>query len=554
MRPVTGIYHSFKFKITLVVTAMVLIAAMGVGGVSLLIAEAEMRQVIARQELSLLTSAAAFIDNDINGKRQLMKSLTEQVAGREVNLDGVQALLESHGTLRDTFFNVTAFDLSGNLVANLRDRRLNGSINIADRKYFQDTLRMREGLVSAPFKSFLSGKPVVAITQPLENAQGEVIGVLVGAIDLLRPSFSAQLDALRSNTDGYLFIVTNDGITVHHPDKAMILKPVERDQGALAEVVLQSAEGWQDDLLDEGVPSLLAHKRLRDIDWTIAVSYPTRSVFAPLDSVRLRALAATSLVTAFAALFGWILTKALLRPLNTLQGNVEDINCGTADIKVFDVADQDEFGLLSRAFFALSRHREQAEQELQHLATTDALTGINNRRMFDAFLPEALARACGAGQQVGLAFLDIDHFKTINDVHGHAAGDAVLIEFARRLGQTVRCTDTVARLAGDEFVIVFEQLPSNAEVHLLGRKILDAMVEPFIACEQQLTVTTSIGIAVATTRLVEADDVMRAADQALYGVKAAGRNGFAVNYVGAERVLRVRAMPGGVAGGAQQER
>ncbi|WP_229490351.1 sensor domain-containing diguanylate cyclase [Pseudoduganella namucuonensis] len=522
---------------------MVLIAAMGVGGVSLLIAEAAMRLVIARQELSLLTSAAAFIDNDIDGKRQLLKSLTEQIPGREVTLDEVQAWLEAHGALRDAFFDVTAFDVSGTLIASLRDRRAKGTINIADRQYFQDTVRMREGLISTPFKSQLSGKPVIVITQTLENARGELIAVLVGAIDLQRPSFSAQLDVLRSNGEGYLFIVGSDRTIIHHPNKDLILKPVERDEDSVMDAVLKTPEGWQDNLLDEGELSLVAHKRLRTVDWTIAVSYPTRSVFAPMATVRLRALAAASLLTLLAALFGWALTKALLRPLETLHGHVEDISSGASDIKVFDVVDEDEFGSLSRAFFALSQHRARAEQALHRLATTDALTGINNRRMFDEFFPIALSRASRAGQQVGLAFLDVDHFKRINDEYGHAAGDAVLVEFARRLERTVRCTDTVARLAGDEFVIVFEQLPSNAEVNLLGRKILEAMAAPFLVGGRELLVTTSIGIALTTSMPAAADDVMRAADQALYGVKAAGRNGFAVNHAGAERLLRVRGLP-----------
>jgi hypothetical protein len=85
-------------------------------------------------------------------------------------------------------------------------------------------MRLQEGVISAPFKSTLSGQPVVVLTQPLRDADGKLIGILLGAIDLLRPSFSAQLDALRAGADGYLFIVTDQGITVHHPDKSRILE------------------------------------------------------------------------------------------------------------------------------------------------------------------------------------------------------------------------------------------------------------------------------------------------------------------------------------------
>jgi len=539
MRPLSLFFYSFKFKITTLVIALVLFAGIGAGGISLLIAESELRQVIARQELSLLTGAAVFIDNDLQNKRQLLKSLTEEINERGQPLDQLQSQLEAHETLRDAFFNVTAFDIDGNLVASLRDRRAK-RVNVAARPFFRDTLRLQEGVLSSPFKSTLSGQPVVVLTQPLRDAKGKITGVLLGAIDLLRPSFSAQLDNLRSGADGYLFIVTDDGVIIHHPDKSRILEKGDDQPGSLQEAALRTSEGWEDDLLDDGVPVLLVHKHLREADWTIGLSYPVRSAFSSMLNVRLRALLGAMIVTAVAGLFGWLITKNLLRPLRRLHRHVEDISAGRADISVFDVVRRDEFGHLSRAFFALSQRREQAEQELHRLATTDVLTGLHNRRMFDAFLPQALARAARSGQPLGLAILDIDHFKAINDTLGHPAGDQVLIEFARRLSGAVRTTDTVARLAGDEFVIVFEQLASDTEMGVLGEKILAAMRTPFTLAAQQREVRTSIGIAIASGAPTSVEEIMRAADQALYGVKAAGRNGYAINPVGAERVVRVR--------------
>lgn len=539
VQPAFNFFSSFKFKITALVIALVLFAGIGSGGISLLIAESELRQVIARQELSLLTGAAAFIDNDLQNKRQLLKLLTEEFTERGQPLEQIQQQLETHEALRDTFFNVNAFDLSGNLVASLRDRRAK-RVNIAERQYFRDTLRLQEGVLSAPFKSTLSGQPVVVLTQPLRDADGKIVGILLGAIDLLRPSFSAQLDSLRAGADGYLFIVTDNGVIVHHRDKSRILEKGDDMPGTLLEAALRKPEGWEDGILDDGVPVLLVHKHLRESDWTIGLSYPVRSAFASMLHVRLRALLGAALLTAVAGLFGWAITKNMLRPLRRLHRHVEDISAGRADISVFDVQRKDEFGHLSRAFYALSQRRELAELELHRLATTDVLTGLNNRRMFDAFLPQALARAARSGQPVGLAILDIDHFKAINDTLGHAAGDQVLVEFARRLTGAVRSTDTVARLAGDEFVIVFEQQSSNAEMDVLGKKILDTMHAPFVVGTQQREVRTSIGIAVTTNTNATAEEVMRAADQALYGVKAAGRNGYAVNPVGAERVVRVR--------------
>lgn len=540
MRPVPSFIYSFKFKITTLIITLVLLAGIGAGGISLLIAESELRQVIARQELSLLTGAAAFIDNDLQNKRQLMKVLAEEINERGLTLDQIQQLLESHEALRDNFFNVNAFDVSGTLVASLRDRRAK-RINIAARPYFHDTLSQQEGVISAPVRSTLSGRPVVILTQPLRDADGRITGIITGAIDLLRPSFSAQLDAMRSSADGYLFIVSSGGVTVHHPDKSRILDHGDDTPGTVLEAALRNDEGWEDGVLDDGVPVLLVHKRLREVDWTVALSYPVHSAFASLLNVRLRALLGAALMTACAGLFGWLITKQLLRPLRRLHERVEDINAGRASISVFDVVRRDEFGHLSRAFYALSQRREKAEQDLLRLASTDVLTGLHNRRMFDAFLPQALARASRSGQPMALAILDVDHFKHINDTLGHAEGDQVLIEFARRLKDAVRAADTVARLAGDEFVIVFEQLSSTMELDVLGQKIIDAMRTPFHLAGGQRVVTTSVGIAITSSDYAgDAEEVMRAADLALYGVKAAGRNGFAINAVGAERLLRVR--------------
>ena len=349
MRPIPGFFYSFKFKISALVIALVLFAGIGAGGVSLLIAESELRQVIGRQELSLLTGAAAFIDNDLQDKHELLKAISEEIDARGLPVDQLQPLLEAHETLRDAFFNVTAFDLAGNLVASLRNRQTR-QINIAEREYFRDTLKLHEGVISAPFKSTLSGQPVVVLTQPLHDANGKVIGIILGAIDLLRPSFSAQLDALRAGADGYLFIVTSKGVMVHHPDKARILETSDDAPGSLLEAVLRNDEGWEDGVLDEGVPVLLVHKRLREVDWVIGLSYPVRSAFSSMLSVRLRALMGAAMLTAIAGLFGWAITKGLLRPLRRLHRHVEDISAGRADIAVFDVARRDEFGHLSRAF------------------------------------------------------------------------------------------------------------------------------------------------------------------------------------------------------------
>jgi len=128
-------------------------------------------------------------------------------------------------------------------------------------------------------------------------------------------------------------------------------------------------------------------------------------------------------------------------------------------------------------------------------------------------------------------FLDVDHFKQINDSHGHAAGDAVLKEFAARLQRCVRITDTVARLAGDEFVIILEGLHSAGDAELVARKIAAALHPPIAWEARTLSpVTSSIGVVVLTGNDVAVADVIARADEALYQAKRAGRDTFVVSH------------------------
>ncbi|QBE67605.1 diguanylate cyclase [Pseudoduganella lutea] len=519
---------------------MVLIAAVGVCGISLLIAESQIQRMIARQEISALSGAAAYLDNDVRARQGVLRSIAEEAQTRNLSVRDVQALLESHPGLRDEFSNVVAFDVRGDYVANLKNRR-DKMLNVSTRPYFQEVLRSRDSVISAPFRSQLSGRPVVSVAQPLHDARGNIYAVLVGGLDLLRPAFAAQVEALRTREQGYLFIVANDGTVVHHPQKELILTRPSGDEMPALAAPLAGPEGWRADILDGKEPALVAWKRLRHVDWTVAVSYPLRDAFAPMASVWFNALGAAGLFTAMAGIFGWGLVKVLLEPLDELQRVVESIDAGATDISAFNVDHADEFGLLSRALYRLSSSRKQASDDLHRLATTDVLTGTHNRRMFDQFLPAALARARRSGESVAVAFLDIDRFKSINDTHGHAVGDAVLVEFSARLQGAVRCTDTVARLAGDEFVVVFEQVRGTGEAHQLGDKILAAMQAPFVVGGSTLRVTASIGIAI-TGVPTNAEAIMQSADYALYGVKAAGRNGYAVNVVGAEKLASVRGL------------
>jgi diguanylate cyclase (GGDEF)-like protein/PAS domain S-box-containing protein len=203
---------------------------------------------------------------------------------------------------------------------------------------------------------------------------------------------------------------------------------------------------------------------------------------------------------------------------------------GTRYLRGSYVPDIDAHGEVAGIYGAITdvTSLKQVEKQLERLARFDALTGLPNRNRFNERMAAALQRMRRTGTGIGLLFLDIDGFKGINDSHGHAAGDAVLRELGRRLGAAVRETDTVARLAGDEFVVVLEGVHQGDECRFVARKILAAMSRPFDTGTREIAVSASIGIALTMDPSVSADALLQRADAALYAAKAQGRNRYEI--------------------------
>ena len=165
-----------------------------------------------------------------------------------------------------------------------------------------------------------------------------------------------------------------------------------------------------------------------------------------------------------------------------------------------------------------------SEERLRKLAHYDVLTDLPNRLLFNERLDHALKRVQRSGHQLALLFLDLDHFKNINDSLGHPIGDAVLRMVAERLIHAVREEDTVARLGGDEFVVILEELRHGEDAANVAAKLVEAMEHPFVINGQELTLTTSIGISLHRDAGEDATTLVKNADSAMYHAKQAGRN------------------------------
>jgi len=631
--------RSLKFRMAGVVVLLVLCATLIVTLMSLLLAERDMRSVIGNQQYALLSSIAAQVDAQMESRKVLLASLADTMPPDAASDPAtMQAFIDRHPVARRQFLN----------------------LHIFNRDY------LGQPTVSQPYKSEITGLPSIMILHPIRNAQGVVTMLLGGSIDLSNSNFLEQIAQQKPGQTGYLFIMTREGILVHHPDRKRLLTHINARPGynRATEMALEGFEGWVEAANKDGSDGIYSYKHLSSTGWIIGARFPVAEAFAPMIEMRLHAMLAAAAFAAVAGLLAWLAIRSLLDPLGRLHRHIADIRSGSADIGVLQRRRGDEIGELGAAFYELMAEREAAqsaisdseslisnilerapdafvscendgtitkwnaaaervfgwsseeaigrdiaeliippaqrdahragmarfaqgipgpfintrvrvtalhrdgheipvelsigtvrhggayyataflhdvtervqyeqriaasEARFKQLARIDTLTGIANRLVFEEALQQAILRARRSRKPLALAYLDIDYFKEINDTLGHGAGDAVLKEFSTRLVASVRASDTVARLAGDEFVIVFEQVASEDEAARLAAKIVMAVRSPFPLEHAPRKVTTSMGVALHDGDDETSAELIARADSALYAAKRNGRDGFVV--------------------------
>jgi len=183
-------------------------------------------------------------------------------------------------------------------------------------------------------------------------------------------------------------------------------------------------------------------------------------------------------------------------------------------------------GLCVATIDVTERRRE--EEETERMAYLDALTGLPNRRLFDDRLSQAIERLRRGHAGFAVHFLDLDHFKQVNDSLGHAAGDRLLQQVARRLATSMRRSDTVARFGGDEFGVIQTDISDSCAAASLAGKLIQRLARPFRIGDHSVRTGASIGVATAFhVRDIDSARLMQAADIALYRVKQEGRGSYA---------------------------
>jgi diguanylate cyclase (GGDEF)-like protein/PAS domain S-box-containing protein len=213
------------------------------------------------------------------------------------------------------------------------------------------------------------------------------------------------------------------------------------------------------------------------------------------------------------------------------DGRRIDVSLSTSPIK-------DNLGNIigSATIFRDLTERKRTEEHIRHIASYDELTGLPNRRMFHEHLSHALVQAQRNSKPLVVMFIDLDRFKNVNDTLGHAAGDLVLTDVAKRLRGCLRDSDHVGRLGGDEFVVLIEELPQLANANRVAMKILETVAKPFVVSGREFHLGASIGISTFPEDGRDLPNLLKNADIAMYRAKEQGKNNY--QYYSAQMNIR----------------
>jgi len=367
---------------------------------------------------------------------------------------------------------------------------------------------------------------------PMRNSAGQVTAVLLGMADLTADGLLDHLQEGRVGQNGGILVISpRDRLFVASTDVSMSLTPTPADGiNPLHDRAMAGFRGSGTTRNARGIDEISAIASVPSAGWFVVARLPVSEALAPVARMQTfilqqRAPAVTAVLVVLGLIMAW-----LLRPLFRAADQADRMTRGELALAPLRVVRDDEIGHLTQAFNRLLAKLLDNQEALAHFAHHDALTGLPNRKLLHDRLQQALAHAGRHGHQVALLYMDLDGFKSLNDTFGHEAGDRALGEIARRLQGLVRQTDTVARIGGDEFVLLATGLEESAELGALAlaRRCVDAIAQPLQLVQSDTVIGVSIGIAIGSGGGETPQDLLATADKAMYRAKQNGRGSYVV--------------------------
>lgn len=489
----------------------------------------DISELASTQLLTLSNYVAKNIDHDIVRRRALLERVAERFP-----LDLLHDAKQSRRWLAERYemnplFSLGMFVLDPDGIA-LTDYPLlarRAGRSYADRDYFQQAMR-GESAIGRPVIGRAVNKPVLPMAVPIRDRRGKVRAVLVGISALNSPDFlEALYNTQVGSTGGLVLASPRDQLFIGASDADIALRPMPKE-GAHPQHD-QAVKGFRGVGVGIrfGVEEMAAIASVPSSGWFVVARLPTSEIFAPVIRLRNFIMASTAIILPIFLVIMVFGMRRVLRPLMNAAQHADRMTRGERPFEHIPVLRDDEVGHLTAAFNRVLSKLLESGAKLEHIAHHDALTGLPNRQLLADRMKTALARAQRSQGQVAVLFLDLDGFKPVNDEFGHEGGDTALREVAERLSGTIRREDTVARVGGDEFVVLLSDLNEKAResVDLVANKCLAVFQQAFVIDGQPRRLGTSIGIAIGDGECPP-DKLLIAADQAMYRAKQLGGGHF----------------------------
>lgn len=647
-------WHSLKTRVILFTLSIFVISIWSLSFYVSQMLREDMQRHLGGQQFSTVSILADDINNELNNRFNALRIVAKGVDPvMFADKAALKSLLESQHLFL-SLFNGGAFftGIDGTTIASLPLSANRLGVNYMSRDYLVAPLKKGKTTVSEVVVGKVLRAPIVAMATPVRDTQGNVIGALVGIINLAQPNFLDKIsNGHYGEAGGYLIVSQKQRIVVSAGDKSRIMESLAiSGSNPVIDRFLQGYEGSDVLVNPQGLELMASAKGVPTAGWSVMALLPTTEAFAPIYAMWQRTLLTTILLTLLVGILTWWMMRRQLSPMLDTVKTLASLSDTNQPLQPLPVSSQDEIGDLVGGFNRLLTTLEQREaqlrsfyefdlvgltitspekgwiqinkclcdmleyseqelrtmtwaqlthpddlaagveqfnkmlageidgyslekrfisrtgkiipthlvarcvrkangeidfvlamvediserkaaaKEIENLAFYDTLTNLPNRRLLLDRLKQALVLAARSGKEGALLFIDLDNFKNLNDTLGHDTGDLLLKQVAQRLVSCVRDGDTVARIGGDEFVILLAELSEQPEeaasqTKLVALKILTALNHPYQLDNFEYRNTPSIGASLFSQQ-DSSEDLMKQADIAMYQAKKSGRNAF----------------------------
>ena len=424
------------------------------------------------------------------------------------------------------FASIAYVDASGHTLAGLTSAP---GVDVSDRPYFKAAQR-GESYITDVLQSRITGGKVIVVTAPVKDAQGAFRGLVYGTVDL--GVLSTLLRTVEAESTSRTSLLQADGTRIAPLGRGRDYRP--------GDVLFDSAKArkplrgvYRD---QNGVRAVGAYQWLKGGAWLLVAERPESEILSMHAWILGVPLGGATLVFLIFGPVALRLARSLSGPLKRLEDHARQIEAGNYEMECLFFDEQRtpvEVRRLNQAYCLMVDRVRGALEELRQASLTDYLTGAANRKHLFHEGPRLVDVARRGGLPVSVLMFDLDHFKRVNDTHGHAAGDAVLKAFAALLHGSLRKSDLFARFGGEEFVVVAPNAGAVAAKELAERirSAVELLAVPVDGAS--IAFTVSIGVATLEPKGDEGDPpdpldplaaLLGRADEALYAAKSAGRN------------------------------